>query len=95
LAALDEVLYMPEWLKAKDREQERNLLQPALVIVQLYVEETSYTFDFVGAQPGRWRVSAVDFAQPKRRVLRLLIFQVPKVSLPLKLSRRVTLLFAV
>jgi hypothetical protein len=27
LAALDEVLYMPEWLKAKDGEQEMDLLQ--------------------------------------------------------------------
>lgn len=29
------------------------------------VEETSYTFDFVGAQTGRWRVAAVDLKNQK------------------------------
>jgi hypothetical protein len=30
--------------------------------------QTTYTFDFVGAQPGRWRVSAVDAAEKKGAV---------------------------
>jgi hypothetical protein len=27
---------------------------------QLIVQATSYTFDFIGAQPGRWCVFAID-----------------------------------